>query len=118
MTTEPQSQPAEAPGRISINPAMAARLPITDRRIGDVEYIRADLVLDVIDKAGQEWSERARNSRSKTYSAYAIAALDLRGRVEEAAKITGKCIHCDSSFVPTGPDDWCYCVCHQKEAQF
>jgi hypothetical protein len=23
-----------------------------------------------------------------------------------------KCIHCDPSFVPTGPDDWCNCQCH------
>lgn len=22
------------------------------------------------------------------------------------------CIHCDPTFKPTGPDDWCYCKCH------
>lgn len=28
---------------------------------------------------------------------------------------TGRCIHCDTSFVPTGPDDWCNSICHNKE---
>lgn len=26
-----------------------------------------------------------------------------------------KCIHCDSSFVPRGPDEWCYCRCHHTD---
>lgn len=28
-----------------------------------------------------------------------------------------KCIHCDPSFIPTGPDDWCYCRCHETELE-
>jgi DNA-directed RNA polymerase subunit RPC12/RpoP len=26
-----------------------------------------------------------------------------------------RCIHCDPSSVPSGPDDWCKCRCHNKE---
>lgn len=26
-----------------------------------------------------------------------------------------RCIHCDPTFKPTGPDDWCQCQCHAKE---
>lgn len=29
-----------------------------------------------------------------------------------------KCIHCDPSVVPTGPDDWCGCACHKKSSEF
>lgn len=28
-----------------------------------------------------------------------------------------RCIHCDPSFVPSGPDDWCYCICHRKDLE-
>lgn len=47
---------------------------------------RADAIreaIKIIDAAGEEWGDLARNRKSKTYSAYAIAALDLRGRLEQ-----------------------------------
>ena len=43
-----------------------------------------DEAIKIIDDAGVEWGDRARKQKSKTYSAYAIAALDLRGRMKEA----------------------------------
>lgn len=29
-----------------------------------------------------------------------------------------KCIHCDPTFVPQGPGDWCGCECHKNTSQF
>jgi len=39
--------------------------------------------------------------------------------VAEANRVPARrCIHCDPTFKPTGPDDWCYCQCHEKEYVF
>lgn len=40
--------------------------------------------------------------------------LEGRSRADGSysAARQAKCIHCDPSFKPTGPDDWCYCICH------
>lgn len=38
--------------------------------------------IKIIDSAGEEWGDQARARKSKTYSAYVIAALDLKGRLE------------------------------------
>lgn len=40
----------------------------------------------------------------------ADAAL-YQQHVEEHAR-PQRCLHCDPTFKPTGPDDWCNCVCH------
>ena len=37
---------------------------------------------------------------------------------EEERCLAEKCIHCDPTFKPTGPDDWCYCKCHAAEEDF
>lgn len=29
-----------------------------------------------------------------------------------------KCLHCDPTFVPTGPDGWCDCKCHANDGVF
>lgn len=42
-------------------------------------------VSQIINAAGEEWGDQARARKSKTYSAYVFAALDLKGRVDEAA---------------------------------
>ena len=44
----------------------------------------------IVDAAGKEWGDCARKDKSKTYSAYAIAALDLKGRLEVAALESAK----------------------------
>lgn len=33
-----------------------------------------------------------------------------------AASGAQTCVHCDPSFVPTGPDGWCDCSCHKPAA--
>ena len=38
----------------------------------------------IVDTAGKEWGDRAHARKSKAYSAYAIAALDIQGRLNAA----------------------------------
>ena len=47
---------------------------------------RADIwaeAIEIVDIAGNEWGDRARKDKSKTYSSYAIAALDIHGQLQE-----------------------------------
>jgi hypothetical protein len=32
-----------------------------------------------------------------------------------STKVINHCIHCDPTFIPDGPDDYCYCLCHRSE---
>lgn len=53
---------------------------------GDYERGRADMqreCLEIVRNAGTEWGDAAHARKSKTYSAYVIAALDLEGRIAE-----------------------------------
>lgn len=55
-----------------------------DTALAEVRRETWEAAIKIIDAAGEEWGDQARARKSKTYSAYVIAALDLKGRFEVA----------------------------------
>lgn len=92
------TQQQSAPERIYVWTEGPHEFHDTRTAESDIEYVRIDLLttvraearaeafkeaMKIVDDAGTQWGDLAR--RSKTYSAYVIAALDLKGQLEAAA---------------------------------
>lgn len=51
--------------------------------------------IEIIDTAADGWSDLARARKSQTFSAYVIAALDLKGQLNQAAANSGEGVEDD-----------------------
>lgn len=65
-----------------------------------------------------EWYENFQIVNYPTAARAATPEDAIFRAVEKFCILTGfQYVHCNPAFVPTGPDDWCSCPCHQKEME-